>query len=272
MEFGVCLNVVELLREDPGKLDEQLTAVAAAGFSFLEINVIPCADADESELSAVKAALLKNKLVTKRAFILFPGDMKVVGPEKNENTIRDYLQNVTAKLKALGVDVIVFGSGGARQIPDGFPYDEAFTQFCDTARLAAELASVQGIKIALEHLNPKDCNLLVTVEETIKAIREVNHPNLGLTFDIYHIDDTGDDIKNVVKAKDVLFHSHTAIPVSRLYPTPEDMDSLREYFAILKSAGYDGTVSIEGNLHCCKSFEQNMTDAYKALSQYITLP
>jgi len=266
MEFGICLNVVDLLREDPGKLDEQLCAIAEAGFTYVEINIVPCAGADNIELDAIKAALSKNGLKARRGFILFPGDIKVVGPERNEETIKDYLNKALPKLKALGVDAVVFGSGGARHIPEGFSYDEAFAQFCETAGLTAELAAGHGIKVALEHLNPKDCNLLVTIKETVEVIRKINHPNCGLTFDIYHVDERTGDIYNVIKAKDVLFHSHTAIPKSRLYPTPEDAEALKNYFSILKDAGYNGTVSIEGTLRDNKSFEENMTDAFKALT------
>ena len=266
MEFGICLNVIDILRKDPVKLDEQLSAIAAAGFSYVEAVVAAFIDADENEIKAIKAALIKNGLSLTRANVLFPGGIKVVGPEKDDDKIRDYLTSVFPKLKALGVEIVVFGSGGARNRPDDLPYDEAFIQVCDSAKLITNTAAGYGIKVAIEHLNPKECNLLVTIEETIKAVRAINHPNCGFTFDIYHVDESTADIYNVVNAKDVLFHSHTALPGARMFPSPEDADALRNYFAILKDAEYDGTVSIEATLHDEKSFEKNMTDAFEALT------
>jgi len=265
MEFGVCLNVVEVFREDPDKLDEQLAIIAAAGFTYVEVVVASCADAKEDELNTIKAILQKNKLVVKRANVLFPGGMKVVGPERNDIAIREYLSGIFPKLNALGVEIVVFGSGGARNVPDGFFYAKAFRQFCDTARFIAELAAKYGMKVALEHLNPKESNLLTTVKETIEAVRDVNHPYCGLNFDNYHADERTNDMYNVIKAKDILFHSHVGQPGSRLYPSAEGAEELRNYFSVLKGAGYDGTVSIEATLHNEKSFEQNMTDAYKVL-------
>jgi len=266
MEFGVCLNAVEEFREDPVKLDEQLTKIAAAGFTYIEIVIAACADANNEEISAIQALMQKNKLAAKRANVLFPGGIKVVGPEKNDKVIREYFSGVFPKLKSLGVKLIVFGSGGARNIPDGFSYTIAFRQFCDTARFTAETAAGYGIKAALEHLSPKESNLLTTVKETVKAVREVNHPNCGLNFDIYHADERTNDIYNVIDAKDILFHSHVAKPGSRLYPSPEDRKLLENYFSVLKSAGYNGTVSIEGTLNSEKSFEKNMSDAYEILT------
>jgi len=266
MEFGICLNVVDLLREDPRKLDEQLSAISAAGFTYVEATVAAFIDVKEEETIAIKTIIAKNGLLLKRANVLFPGGMKVVGPEKNEERIKEYLTGVFAKLEILGADIIVFGSGGARNRPEDLPYDEAFIQLCETARLITETAAAYGIKVAIEHLNPKECNMLVTIEETIKAVREINHPNCGITFDYYHVDERTNDMYNVIKGKDILFHSHTALPKSRLYPTKEDTAALQSYFTVLKSAGYDGTVSIEGSLHDGKSFEENLTDAYKALT------
>jgi len=265
MEFGVCLNVVDVFREGPDKLDEQLSTIAAAGFTYVEIVVASCADAGENEISSIQAMLHKNKLPAKRANVLFPGGIKVVGPEKNEKAIREYLDSIFPKLITLGVEIVVFGSGGARSIPDGFSYDEAYSQLCDTIKLITGVALKYDVKIALEHLNPKECNLLTTVKETVKAARDVNLPTCGLNFDIYHVDERTNDMYNVLNAKDILFHSHVGQPGSRLYPSPEGAKELQNYFELLKGAGYDGTVSIEATLHGDKSFKQNMTDAYKVL-------
>jgi len=266
MEFGVCLNVVEVFREDPDKLDEQLSAIAAAGYTYIEIMVAAYADADEDEINAIQALLQKIKLKAKRANVLFPGDMKVVGPERNEKAIREYLDSVFQKLKTIGVEIVVFGSGGARRIPDGFPYNDAYGQLCDTIKLITDVASGYGIKVALEHLNPKESNLLTTIKETVNTVRDVNLPTCGFVFDIYHVDKRTNDIYNVLNAKDILFHSHVGQPGSRIYPFTEGAEELRSYFEILKGAGYDGTVSVEAALHGDKTFKQNMTDAYKVLT------
>jgi len=266
MEFGICFNVVDVLRENAEKLDEQLASVAGAGFGYAEITATACADINDNEIEAVKAALLKTGLKAKRACILFPGDMKVVGPDRNEPALREYLEKLFPKLNKLGVEIVVFGSGGARRVPDGFDYDTAFDQFCDTAGLVTDIASGYGIKIALEHLNPKECNLLTTIEETVKAVRKVNKPDCGLLFDFYHVDPETEDINNVVAFKDILLHSHIAVPGSRLYPAPEDKKALEQYFSILKSAEYDGSVSIEATLRDDKTFVENLKIAYDLLT------
>ena len=266
MEFGVCFNVVDIYRESPVKLDEQAAIISDSGFGYVEITAVSCAGLTDDEIADINKVLLKHGLTAKRACILFPGDMKVVGDERNEKTIIEYLEGLMPKLHRFGVEIVVFGSGGARRVPDGFDYDTAFDQFCDTAGIVAEIAGKYDIKIALEHLNPKECNLLTTVDETVKAVRKVNHPGCGLLFDFYHVDLNTDDIDNVLNAKDVLIHSHVAVPGSRLYPSSGDEYILLPYFSVLNEAGYPGTVSIEATLHEDKTFNDNLKDAFAVLN------
>jgi len=266
MEFGVCYNVVDVLRESPDKLDEQLGIISDSVFGYIEITAVSCAGLTVNEIADINKTLLKHGLTAKRACILFPGDMKVVGDERNEKIIREYLEGLMPKLYKLGVEIVVFGSGGARRVPDGFDYETAFDQFCDTAGIVTDIAGKYDIKIALEHLNPKECNLLTTVDETVKAVRKVNNPGCGLLFDYYHVDLNTGDIDNVMKAKDVLIHSHIAVPDSRLYPSAGDENALRPYFSALKDAGYNGTVSIEATLNENKSFKENLKDAFAVLN------
>ncbi len=51
---------------------------------------------------------------------LVPGDLKIVGPVVDFERLRKYIGNVTARAQRVGMKTLVFGSGGARNVPDGF--------------------------------------------------------------------------------------------------------------------------------------------------------
>jgi len=263
MQYGICLNLTELLRV--GEL-KKLPKISAAGFTYVETNAASCADLENDETGAIKQALEQSGLKCSRACVLFPGTIKVVGPNADNKLIKEYLGALMPKLAALGVETVVFGSGGARRIPDGFPYEQAFEQFCACARAVAEAGKVHGIKVALEHLNPRETNLLTTVGETMKAVRRTNHPGCGLLFDYYHVDHSKGELTEVFDGRDILIHSHVAVPGSRLYPAPGDEDAIRPYFEVLRKCGYNGSVSVEATLHEGKSFEENLASAFELLS------
>jgi len=266
MEFGMCLNVVDVLRQSAGLLDEQLSVLAAAGFSYVEATAVTCAEAGDEEIEEANHILLKHNLRARRACILFPAALKSVGPDKDEDAIRGYLTQLAPKLQKIGTEIVVYGSGGARRVPDGFPHEEAFRQFCATARLTTEIFTAYGIRVAVEHLNPRETNLLVSIAETVEAIRNVDHPGCGLLFDIYHADQKSGDLNHVAAAQDLLFHAHISHPVSRMFPVPGDEEDLRQFFSILKESNYDGTVSVEANPYPDKSFRENAEAAYRVLS------
>src|SRR5262249_25937777 len=56
-----------------------------------------------------------------RAATLFlPATLKVTGPAIDRDRQHAYVEKAFDRLARLGVEVVVFGSGGARRVPDGF--------------------------------------------------------------------------------------------------------------------------------------------------------
>ena len=76
-------------------------------------------------------AQLKIPLAASMSFV--PGAIKLTGPDVDPAKQMSYVTGLLGRLNKLGVKVVVFGSGGARRVPDGFSKDEAFTQLVDSA-------------------------------------------------------------------------------------------------------------------------------------------
>ena len=67
------------------------------------------------------------------------------------------------------------------------------------------------IKLGIEPLNRYETDFINTVDEGLQLCSLVNHSNVGLLLDVYHMNIEEKDIaKSIIKAKNKLFHFHVA--------------------------------------------------------------
>ena len=113
--------------------------LAAAGYSFVEENVrgflVP---AEDDSVFEQKLALLKDsKLPVEACNSFLPGNLKCVGPAPLHEDILKFGETAFRRAQIAGVKTIVFGSGGARAIPEGFSREEAKNQFISLCKQLA---------------------------------------------------------------------------------------------------------------------------------------
>lgn len=245
---------------DVDKLEES----KAAGFDYVELgtrNIMKLSDAD------FEAALAKAKAVglpTPVANVFLPNEIKVVGPDVNEAANLAYAEKAFDRMSKFGVQIQVFGSGGARKVPDGFSKDEAFKQLVTFAKKIAPLAQAKGITLAVEPLKTQETNIINTAAEGLKWVEAVNHPNFQLMVDFYHLASEKEDPKILVEAKDHIKHFHIANPNKRVFPmSPSEFD-YAGFFENLKKMGYHGRISVEANT---KNFAEDGPKALAFLRQ-----
>lgn len=237
MQYGVC-----------GGLPINATA-AQAGYDFAEWTVgallkpREAREAFDTVLKEVRAARLPYPVVN--CFV--PGDLKITGPDANLSELRAYVTTTFERAEQAGVRVIVFGSGGARRIPDGFERAKADGQILDFCNMFAPIAQRHGITVVAEPLNRQECNVMTTVRECAAIVRKVAHPAFRLLVDAYHLMRDGDSFEDIAANGDLLAHVHIATTTKRLAPGAEPCD-LAPFFAALRKAGYEGRVSIEGSI------------------------
>lgn len=235
MRFGVCGS------------GEKATAAVQAGYDYIEMTVKdllrPTEDAAafEQGLAEVRAIGLPCPVVN----IFLPGSSKVTGPEVDMAALEAYVTTVMTRARVAGVDTIVFGSGGARNIPDGFDHAKAWGQLVDVCRMIAPIARDNGVTVVIEPLEFKACNLINLVSEGARLVREVDDPAIRLLVDSYHWGNNDDSREDIVANGDLLSHVHVATFPGRRPPGFEDCD-LRPFFDALREVGYGGRVSFEG--------------------------
>ena len=100
----------------------------------------------------------------------------------------------------------MFGSGGARRIPEGFDPKDAHDQLVRFCSMLAPIAWRHGVTVVVEPLNRQECNVLTTVKECAALVREVAQPGLRLLVDAYHLLRDNDSCDDIATHGDLLAH------------------------------------------------------------------
>ena len=224
-------------------------ALARAGFDFLELHVqnhLRTMEAEPAAFEPALAAIRSAGLPCLAANCFLPSSLKVTGPDVDWASLSAYVRRAFERAQRAGIRTIVFGSGGARRIPDGFDRDRAWAQLVRFGRMIGPLAADHDVLVAVEPLNRSlgACNILTSVEESARYVREVGHPAVRLLVDAYHWTLDGDSVEAIIGAADLIRHVHVATVAHRLPPGFEPCD-FSAFFEALRVGGYDGPISIE---------------------------
>lgn len=234
VKFGICTSL------------NNAAAVRDAGWDFVEENIQGLFKGNAPDEQYVgQQAVAACPLPVVAANCLIPGIMKIVGPAVNFDALTRYMENVCRRAAAANCRTLVFGSGDARRVPEGWDFARATEQIVEFAKMAAPIAGRHGVLLVLEHLNTRECNIVLTPAEELAIVQKVNHPALECLIDLYHLwaDDIPlSEVEPMVKR---IRHVHLADKAGRVAPGESGMSDYRPAFAMLKKAGYNGALSVE---------------------------
>jgi sugar phosphate isomerase/epimerase len=233
----------------------------ASGFRLIGTSVgsliSPSLSEEVFQENLKKVATLKCSLYM--CNVLFPPNLKIAGPEVNEQAVLDYLEAVLQRAQKAGVPHLILGSGGARRLPEGYDPKKAKAGFVLLARKMALAAQKKKVIIVLENLNSTETNFLTTLREAAEVVRAVDHPSFRLNADIYHMLKEGESPDEIRKAGNLIIYSEIAEKESRTLPGVAG-DDFRPYLQALKDIRFKGPIIIEGKVNALH------TDAPNAFS------
>lgn len=235
LRYGVCLSDFE----KAGFLYD-------LGYDYLEFNLASVAGLDKIEFGNLLKKC-RNSLLKAETFNCFI-NRKIVGEAIDTLKFEEYLKIAMERAKSLGGEVLVLGSGKARNIPAGFPREKAMRQLTDFVNMAGEEAQKYDMYIALENLNKNETNVLNTIEEGIDLINQIHNPHVKLLADFYHMKVEKENFKILEEAGSDLYHVHIANSHGRVYPRQADEDSYDSFFEELNIIGYDRRISVEAGI------------------------
>jgi sugar phosphate isomerase/epimerase len=174
-------------------------------------------------------------------------DLRVVGDDVNWEALKVYLDHTLARCRELDGSIVVWGSAGSRNVEPGYSRDKAWSQIKDFLARAGEIARRHQMTIAIEPLRHQESNIINSGEEALRLVQEVNHPNIKMIIDYYHLRVENENPDIVWIARKEIVHFHFANPNGRLWPkSPAEDPEYGEFFKLVKKIGFHGGISIEG--------------------------
>jgi sugar phosphate isomerase/epimerase len=236
MRFGVCIPI------------DRAPEAAAAGWEFVEEIVTRFLDASipDAQWRGVEQAK-QSPLPILAANRLVPATLKVTGPEVNREALRTYLQTVIHRAGAVGMKYLVFGSGPARRVPDGFDRSRARDQMLDFIRIATGFCSQCGVTLVAEHLYKKETNIMNSLAEAMEYVKAINHPNFQCLVDSHHFWAEHEPMADLDAAMPWIKHVHVSDIIGRGAPGETNDHDYRSFFAALHRGNYDAAITVESD-------------------------
>lgn len=244
MRFGVCLG----FNPDYVKVCED------AGCDYVESNFGQIARASDEDFAAFEKAINESSLKCEAANCFMPNDLSMVGENVNYEGIKEYVDKGMARGARIGLKTVVFGSGGARRLPEGWSYREGIRQLAYfLGEIVSPIAEKYGITVVTEPLRAKETNVINTVKEGVMLAAFAGKENISGLADLFHMVYGGDTNEDVRQLKGHVYHAHISNPNgdekdARIYPASASEYDYKAFIEALEFAGCE-RCSVEASTH-----------------------
>lgn len=254
MQFGCCVS--SWAESDGGSaggpptlagLLRKIDVVFEAGFDFVELSVSSVMQLTDAEYDACRTALSFAPLPVFACNSFIPASLPIVGPTVDQDRLRDWVVRALERVDGIGVQRVVFGSGGARSVPLGFSREVARQQIRDFLRMCDREAQLTDVVFVIEPLRSAETNVINTVTDAAQWVEDLGLSRVRLLADTYHMHAEGEALCVLSKVAPLLSHVHVANKEQRRFPgfLPSDADDMRTVIRLLETAGYSQGVSVE---------------------------
>ncbi len=227
-----------------GKVD-LLPILQEAGYDYIELRVgevLP--EESEEKFDEIKDKIKRSPVRPEVFNCFIPGEIKVVGDKIDSSRLKNYLEASIRRIANLGGKIIVFGSGGARKVPEEFPFEKAYQQLIDFLDLTADIAKNEGITIVIEPLFKPATNIINSVKEGLQLTKDVGRKEIKLLADLFHMEEEDEPFANLLATKGTIAHVHIPVPVTE---GVKPRYNHQNFFHYLKEIDYRGRISVEDN-------------------------
>ena len=159
-----------------------------AGFDFWEWNAASAFmpdELDESKWASRRDEILAAPLPIRSSNGFLPGKFRLTGPQADFAPALDYAERVCRRADKVNLKTIVFGSGGARNVPGDFTAkkredhpdtEQGTAQMTDFCRqLAARIADCKVV-VVIEPLRPNESNIVNFVWQGLHMANRSSRP------------------------------------------------------------------------------------------------
>lgn len=233
MRFGICTTI------------ENLPVLEKLGYDYIELETASAMALSHEEICRYQKLLADSRVKCEACNVLFPGTMTLLDGSVSDQELESYFHKAMRLVDGFGAKTLVFGSGKSRRCPKDVPFGQAYRKLIAIHRMAGDAAKEYGIQVMIEPLSRNETNLICTMLEGAMLEAVVDHPNVGLLSDFFHVMTNDDRIEDMEIIKK-LGHVHIASANGRRYPMSVEGEEYEAFFRSLKAIGYNGRISIEG--------------------------
>ena len=260
MKIGVCAGTDV---RNPGLIKK-------AGFDYMETGFNSIALMPDGDFFRFYSALAKSGIKCETANCFLPGELNVTGKNVDYDALYKFIEKGFERCKKLGTEIVVFGSGRARDVKDGYSLRECCLQTVHFLKdTVAGLCDEYDIDLAIEPLCRQETQVINTVKEACIIASMTGSERIRVLADIYHMLESGDDYANILDVGNDLIHAHISYPFltgkyKRVYPNEKYNFDYSEFIDNLKKAGCS-RVSIEGSTD---DFENDLISSYEVMKKF----
>lgn len=233
MKFAVNVNPARIECFEKGLVEN--FELACSAFCALE--------KEEFDRSAREIEKKEFKIISANGFI--PPEYAICKDGYDLDALKKYVGKAIERMSYFACPKIVFGSGKARALEEGYGIEKGKNQFFEFLETACEMTDKAGMKLVMEPLNSGETNFLTTVKEGYDVAMMSGAKNCGVLCDFYHFSLEKEPLEDLEYAKDRLWHIHIACPDNRVPPKEGDGTDYAPFFNKLKEIGYDSVVTLE---------------------------
>jgi len=221
----------------------RIGTAAKSGFQAVEIQW-PYAFEPPSLAAAADAAGVQFVLINVPAGDLGSGGRGLAGVPGLERDFHTAVQQglvYAREMHCPRVNVI------AGRINVGDERERHLATYIDNVRHAAELFGSEGVNVCIEAINDKDMqgSLMSTQQTAVEVLAAVDHPNVTLQFDSYHVAMMEEDpTARFVELVDNIGHIQFADAPGRHQPGQGEID-FAAFFTAVERSSYQGWCGAE---------------------------
>jgi D-psicose/D-tagatose/L-ribulose 3-epimerase len=243
MRFGCCGSMIAPAADPAGIA--VIESMAEIGLDYIELSLAHLAALDEARFGDVARRLGRSGIPCEACNNFFPASIRLTGAEARLDAALEYARGAMDRAARLGVRVIVFGSSGAKNVPDGFDHRTAWKQIVELLQRLGPMADSRGMAIAIEPINRRESNIVNLAAEGLRLALEAAHPSVGLLVDYYHLAVEREDPAILADAASSIRHLHVARVAGRRFPCAQESAGMSAFFNEIRRIGYSGRCSIE---------------------------
>ena len=217
------------------------------GYDAITLSCKDIVSWDEETFEKNRSILAQGKLKTISLNSFYVPGQRLNGKGYDPDALRDYMNRLCPRAKALGYRYIGIGAPVARNIDADDDYDTCMAQFEDALSVLCDTAAEYDLEILLESVCSVECNFVRTMREAYAILKKLRLPNFHLVYDIYHefMEDQGPELPDEILAEVRVVHVAQNEDSKRAYPDPDHATVFQGYWDRLTSYGYTGEWSAE---------------------------